>query len=122
MIAAVHVALYMIFTLAASRRAADFSGHVLVPCLRATNTLCALQDLRWHDSRKGDLSFVNGERCWAVMLNVRSSGWFAALTGGRHWFGVKRFGDMWYVLDLPVNALHVSSSACIASCVHSITR
>ena len=55
----------------------------------------SVQDLRWHDSRKGDLSFVTGEHCWAVILNVRSGGWLAALTGGRHWFGVKRFGDTW---------------------------
>ena len=54
-----------------------------------------MQDLRWYDSRNDDLSFVVEDRCWALILNVRSEGWLAALTSGRHWLGIKRFGDAW---------------------------
>lgn len=30
-----------------------------------------------------------------IVLNVRGSGWWAALTGGRHWLAIKHIGGQW---------------------------
>ena len=66
-----------------------------------------LQALRWHDNRDGDLFFVTDERCWALILNVRSNGWLAVLMGGRHWLGIRRFGDTWSALAKSGTSFHL---------------
>lgn len=57
------------------------------------------KDMKWLDHRDVKFAQVDLNNCFALIANVKSSGILGHITGGRHWFALKKFGESWYNLD-----------------------
>ncbi|KAK9805704.1 hypothetical protein WJX72_012559 [[Myrmecia] bisecta] len=62
------------------------------------------KELVWFDMRDTELRSLDLDQCWAIIVNVKSTGLLAQLFGGRHWFGLRRLNGFWYNLDSELKA------------------
>jgi josephin len=56
--------------------------------------------LHWHDRRDTEYQRLDFDIVWALIINVSSKGLFGlGLIPGRHWYGIRKIDEVWYVLD-----------------------
>jgi hypothetical protein len=62
-----------------------------------------MQELHWHDARDTTFNCLEPASTWAIIVNVRAEG-LSRLWGARHWFGLRKMGGTWLLLDSNMRA------------------
>ena len=72
----------------------NWDVNVLSVCIKQMG-----KEMKWLDGRDVEFKQDDFNDCFALVVNIKSSSFFGHITGGRHWFAMKKFGESWYNLD-----------------------
>lgn len=72
----------------------NWDVNVLAVCIKQMG-----KEMKWLDGRDVEFKPDDFNDCFALVVNIKSSSFLGHITGGRHWFAMKKFGESWYNLD-----------------------